>query len=74
MTIDIPIPFECPYLEASLRQEFSSRFGEYSNVQEITLADMARLNSDLGGEDGNLKIAKRLVKHQALSYILLVNP
>ena len=56
MTIDHPIPFECPYLEASLRQEFSSRFGEYSNDQEITLADMARLNSDLGGEDGNLTL------------------
>ena len=56
MTIDHPIPFECHYLEASLRQEFSSRFGEYSNDQEITLVDMARLNSDLGGEDGKLTL------------------
>lgn len=56
MTIDNPIPFECHYLEASLRQEFSSRFGEYSNDQEITLADMARLNSELGGEDGHLTL------------------
>ena len=56
MTIDNPFLFECHYLEASLRQEFSSRFGEYSNDQEITLADMARLNSDLAGEDGDLTL------------------
>jgi hypothetical protein len=56
MEKDNRVSFECPHLEVAIRQEFSSRLGEYSNDQEITLADMARLNSDLGGEDGHLTL------------------
>ena len=56
MAKDNQFSFECPFLEASLRQELSSRFGERFRDREITLADMARLNSDLGAEDGNLTL------------------
>lgn len=54
MAKDNRFTFECPHLEAAIRQECSSRFGEYSNDQEITLQDMARLNSALGADDGHL--------------------
>jgi len=56
MAKDNWVSFECPYLEASIRQELSSRFGWDSNVREITLQDMAQLNSDLDAEDGNLTL------------------
>lgn len=46
----------CAFLEASLRQELSSRFGEDCSDREITLADMALLNSDLGAGDGHLTL------------------
>ena len=47
---------ECPFLEASLRKEFSARFGEDCSDREITLADMSPLNSDLGAGDGHLTL------------------
>ena len=56
MAKDNQFSFECPFLESSLRQEFSSRFGEGFRDREITLADMLRLNSDLGAEDGRLTL------------------
>ena len=46
----------CAFLEASLRQELSSRFGEDCSDREITFADMALLNSDLGAGDGHLTL------------------
>ena len=46
----------CAFLEASLRQELSSRFGEDCSDREITLADMVLLNSDLGAGDGHLTL------------------
>jgi len=47
---------ECPFLELSLRQELSARFGGDYSDREITLADMALLNSDLGAGDGHLTL------------------
>ncbi len=61
MAKDNQFSFECPFLEASLRQEFSSRFSEGFRDREITLADMARLNSDLGAEDGHLTLHGYLI-------------
>ena len=61
MAKDNQFSFECPFLEASLRQEFSSRFSEGFRDREITLADMARLNSDLGAEDGHLTLNGYLI-------------
>ena len=56
MAKDNQFSFECPHLEASLRLEFSSRFGEGFGDNEIILSDMARLNSNLGAEDGHLAL------------------
>ena len=56
MAKDNRLTFECPFLESSLRQELSSRFGWDSNVREITLQDMAQLNLDLNAEDGRLTL------------------
>ena len=56
MAKDNRFAFECPHLEAAIRQELSSRFVWDLNTREITLSDMARLNADLGAEDGHLTL------------------
>ena len=56
MAKDNRLAFECSHLETAIRQELSSRFGEDCSDREITLADMARLNSELGAEDGRLTL------------------
>jgi len=56
MAKDNRLAFECSHLETAIRQELSSRFGEDCSDREITLPDMARLNSELGAEDGRLTL------------------
>ena len=56
MAKDNRFSLECPFLELSLRQELSVRFSEDCSDREITLADMARINSDLGAGDGHLTL------------------
>lgn len=56
MPKDNRLTLECSHLETAIRQELSSRFGEDCSDREITLADMARLNSALGAEDSHMTL------------------
>ena len=56
MAKDDNLTFECSHFETAIRQELSSRFREGFNDREVTLPDMARLNSELDAEDGHLTL------------------
>ena len=50
------VAFECPHLEARIRQELISRFGPELKERPIADGDLDRLNEALQADDGNLAL------------------
>ena len=56
MAKDNRVAFECPHLEARIRQELISRFGPELKERPIADGDLDRLNEALQADDGNLAL------------------